>query len=113
MSVSLDLESEDWALTLSVSPGSTSAFSGSLPFSLPICTKGSMWSRLTPPGCCRPTHPLVRSLIHTVPQVWASKVKCEAEAQFKSVLSSEFMDVMIPDHSFQEKEYRLKESVMH
>lgn len=60
-----------------------------------------MLRRLTPP--LLQTHPpLVRSFIHTVPQVWASRVKCEAEAQFKSVLSSEFMDVMIPDHSSRE-----------
>lgn len=72
-----------------------------------------MLSRLTPLGCCRnpPTHLL--DPLNTVPQVWASRVKSEVGAQFKSVLSSEFMDVMIPDHSFQKKEYRLKERVMH
>lgn len=42
-----------------------SAFSKLLPFSLPICTKGSMFIRLTLQGCCGvpPTHALVRSFI--------------------------------------------------
>lgn len=44
-----------------------------------------------------PTH-LLDPLLHIVPQVWASRLKCEA--QFKSVLTSELMDLMIPDSLF-------------